>query len=135
VAIHQIAVQLFKLDTSHHKNDGIASWEPLKDDTFWALFPQGAPPTLFRHEWYSDYDKYPDGVADVVGYWAEARIMGGVVLFDRRDSKVLKFLATLVRICLLSSSTLVRLCLFSLRPVRSNLPDLPASPRPEAAAP
>jgi hypothetical protein len=69
VAIHQIAVQLFKLDTSHHKNDGIASWEPPKDDTFWALFPQGAPPTFFRHEWYSDYDKYPDGVADVVGYF------------------------------------------------------------------
>jgi hypothetical protein len=31
-----------------------------------------------------DYDQYPRHVADMVGYWAEARILGGVVLFDRR---------------------------------------------------
>jgi hypothetical protein len=33
-----------------------------------------------------DYDQYPDGLADVAGYWAEDRIFGGVVLFDRGDS-------------------------------------------------
>jgi hypothetical protein len=92
VAMHQIAVQLFKLDTSLHKNNGIASWVPPKDDTdFWALFSKGPSPTLFRHEWYSDYDQYPDGVADMVGYWAEARILGGVVLFDRRSLRVLTY--------------------------------------------
>ncbi|KAK1764961.1 hypothetical protein QBC33DRAFT_579903 [Phialemonium atrogriseum] len=85
VAIHEIAVQLFKLGTSLHTNDPIASWVPAKDDMFWRFFPQGAWPTLFRHRWYVDDDQYPDGVADVVGYWAEARILGGVVLFDRRD--------------------------------------------------
>lgn len=26
---------------------------------------------------------YPNGLADVVGYWAEYRIFGGIVLFDR----------------------------------------------------
>lgn len=31
-------------------------------------------------------DQYPDGDADVVGYWAENRIFGGVVLLDRSDS-------------------------------------------------
>jgi len=46
--------------------------------------PDRPPPTLFRHEWYSDYDQYPNGVADMVRYRAEARILGGVVLFDRR---------------------------------------------------
>jgi len=86
VAVHQTAVHLFKLDTGLHKDDGLASWAPPKKDTlFWEFFPTGPPPTYFRHQWYCDYDQYPDGVADGVGYWAEARILGGVVLFDRRE--------------------------------------------------
>ncbi|KAI1020993.1 hypothetical protein LB503_009995 [Fusarium chuoi] len=28
-------------------------------------------------------DQYPNGAADTAGYWAEARIFGGVVVFDR----------------------------------------------------
>ncbi|KAI1775497.1 hypothetical protein F4818DRAFT_441591 [Hypoxylon cercidicola] len=43
VAVNQVAVILFQLDSSLHKDD----------------------------------------VADMVGYWAESRILGGVVLFDR----------------------------------------------------
>ncbi|OBT73985.1 hypothetical protein VF21_05993 [Pseudogymnoascus sp. 05NY08] len=86
IATHQIAVQLFKLDIGLHKDDGIASWEPPKDNTmFWRRNPNGPPPTVFRHKFYRDYDQYPEGVADGVGYWAEARILGGVVLFDRRE--------------------------------------------------
>jgi hypothetical protein len=30
--------------------------------------------------------QYPDGLADVAGYWAEDQIFGGVVLFDRSQS-------------------------------------------------
>jgi len=86
VAVHQVAVQLVKLDRILHKNDGIASWAPPEDNTiFWTSFPEGLPPTLFRHAWYRDYKQYPDGIADVAGYWAEGRILGGVVLFDRRS--------------------------------------------------
>jgi hypothetical protein len=45
---------------STKKNDGIASWVPPKDDTdFWALFPKGPPPTLFRHEYVYDSLNYP----------------------------------------------------------------------------
>lgn len=77
---------LFDLDTSVHKDDGIVDWAPPKSDTsYWKRFPQGPPPTLFRHPWYVDYDQYPRGIANIVGYWAEARILGGVVLFDRRN--------------------------------------------------
>ena len=47
-------------------------------------YPRGFPVTFFRHDWYDDHGQYPDGIADQVGYWAEARILGGVVLFDRR---------------------------------------------------
>ena len=48
-------------------------------------YPDGPLPTLFRHRWYVNYDQYPESVADMAGYWAEARILGGVVLFDRRQ--------------------------------------------------
>ncbi|KAK4129827.1 hypothetical protein N657DRAFT_630627 [Parathielavia appendiculata] len=34
----------------------------------------------------TDIDQYPNGVADMVRYWAGARIFGGVVLFDRGPS-------------------------------------------------
>lgn len=85
-SIHQVAVQLFKLDSSYHKDDGIANWEPARDHfLFWFLNPDGPPPTLFQHREYRYYDQYPDGIADGVGYWAESRIFGGVVLFDRRE--------------------------------------------------
>lgn len=39
---------------------------------------------MFYYEWYRDHAQYP---GDVVGYWAEGRVLGGVVLFDRRASR------------------------------------------------
>jgi hypothetical protein len=85
VAVHQIAALLFELDTSVHKDDGITDWAPPKSETlYWKWHPDGPHPTLFHHRWYLDYAQYPRRVADVVGYWAEGRILGGVVLFDRR---------------------------------------------------
>lgn len=44
-------------------------------------------PTVFNHPHYLDDDVYPEGVADIVGYWAEDRILGGVVVFDRRAER------------------------------------------------
>ncbi|KAK4204302.1 hypothetical protein QBC40DRAFT_293050 [Triangularia verruculosa] len=86
IVLHEAAVMLFNLDTSLHKHDGITEWAPPKDDDlYWRYFPNGPFPTLFTHPWYVDYDQYPNSVADMVGYWAEARIFGGVVLFDRRS--------------------------------------------------
>ncbi|KAJ9642459.1 hypothetical protein H2199_004840 [Coniosporium tulheliwenetii] len=40
-------------------------------------------PTDFMHEDYDAWEQYPQGIADVVGYWAEYHLFGGVVLFDR----------------------------------------------------
>lgn len=88
VAVHQIGALLFELDTSVHKNDGVIDWAPPKsEDLFWRWHPDGPLPSLFHHRWYTDHDQYPRHVADMVGYWAEARILGGVVLFDRRNPK------------------------------------------------
>ncbi|RFU23708.1 hypothetical protein B7463_g12630, partial [Scytalidium lignicola] len=84
IAVHEIAVMVFKLDTNLHKDDGITSWiAPKENEEWWRLYPDGPPPTLFYHNWYMDYQQYPNGIADMVGYWAEARILGGVILFDR----------------------------------------------------
>ncbi|KAK2763116.1 hypothetical protein FQN54_009751 [Arachnomyces sp. PD_36] len=33
--------------------------------------------------WYVGFSRYPRGFLDVVGYWAELHIFGGVVVFDR----------------------------------------------------
>lgn len=43
-------------------------------------------PTDFMHGDYRDLEQYPKGVADVVGYWAECHLFGGVVVFDRGES-------------------------------------------------
>lgn len=45
------------------------------------------PPTLFWNGRYAEPSRYPNGLADVVGYWAETQIFGGVVLFDRGESE------------------------------------------------
>jgi len=91
VAIHQIAAILYEMDLSVHKSDSVTTWEPPEPDDVWLYdFPNGPLPTLFYHPWYKDYDQYPRGAADMVGYWAEARILGGVVLFDRRPPDAAK---------------------------------------------
>lgn len=69
-----------------HKDDGVRDWKPPEsDERYWRNYPGGPLPTLFQHSWYVDYDQYSNGAADMAGYWAEAQIIGGVVLFDRRD--------------------------------------------------
>ncbi|KAK7421122.1 hypothetical protein QQZ08_010126 [Neonectria magnoliae] len=82
-AIHQIAAWLFKQDPILTPSNHLVSWRPSEEDE--SFYPHGYPPTLFWHPWYHAYEQYPEGVADGVGCWAEARIFGGVVLFDQRQ--------------------------------------------------
>lgn len=96
VAIHQTAVLLYKnnpdlADDSSSLVHEEHVWEPPKGpdsswDTWWDFHPRGPPPTLFHHPWYTNHNHCPDDAADVAGYWAESRIIGGVVLFDRSGS-------------------------------------------------
>jgi hypothetical protein len=95
ISIHQIAVLLFQLEPKLHAGDidSVVSW---KEEPRWVTFEGGRRiyeeplfeprPTMFFHVDYMDYDQYPNGLADVAGYWAEDRIFGGAVLFDRGDS-------------------------------------------------
>lgn len=40
----------------------------------------------FYHRSYTLVKHYPFGILNVVGYWAETQVFGGVLLFDRGDS-------------------------------------------------
>lgn len=40
----------------------------------------------FYHTKYQRFMNYPFGLLNVVGYWAEAEIFGGVVLFEHAES-------------------------------------------------
>lgn len=66
----------------------VHTWTPPQDShdgsLWWRFNRDGPPATLFRHTWYRDHTQYPHGAADVAGYWAENRVLGGVVLFDRK---------------------------------------------------
>ncbi|KAK2606931.1 hypothetical protein N8I77_005650 [Diaporthe amygdali] len=87
VAVHKIAKWLYRLDSKGHQDETIETWVPPKNKDWawwWDHHPRGPYPTLFKHRYYFDYEKYPDGVADMVGYWAEMRVLGGVILFDRK---------------------------------------------------
>ncbi|KAH7313970.1 hypothetical protein B0I35DRAFT_480606 [Stachybotrys elegans] len=95
VSVHQIAVALFDLAPKAHTLEHIRhvtdwqkppGWNECYGRKTWEepLFPP--PPTHVFHCAYLDYDIYPDGLADVAGYWAEDRIVGGVILFDRGQS-------------------------------------------------
>ncbi|KAF5024407.1 hypothetical protein F66182_3493 [Fusarium sp. NRRL 66182] len=83
VSLHQIAALLFKVDHRLHQGDidEVTNWKlPITGNMI--DIPPG--PTLFSHHAYLDHDVYPEGVADIVGYWAEDRILGGVTVFERR---------------------------------------------------
>ncbi|KAL1868299.1 hypothetical protein Daus18300_006023 [Diaporthe australafricana] len=68
----------------------VHTWTPAQDDyhgsLWWRFNRDGPPATLFLHTWYRDHAQYPHGAADVAGYWAENRVLGGVVLFDREEA-------------------------------------------------
>ncbi|KAK5655519.1 hypothetical protein OQA88_5790 [Cercophora sp. LCS_1] len=88
VALHRIAVVLYQSDDVGHKDDSVAitTWQrPISDEELdrRGLVRLKSPETLFSHWSYVRKDAYPNGVADIVGYWAENRILGGVVLFGR----------------------------------------------------
>ncbi|KAK2611821.1 hypothetical protein N8I77_005144 [Diaporthe amygdali] len=86
-ACHDIAVYLYQMDNGVHKHAEHRAWRAYKLDTL----PEDdlmerrklPPPTLFWTGAYTDWSNYPNGLADMAGYWAEVQLFGGVVLFDR----------------------------------------------------
>lgn len=64
--------------TNGYDIEGTTKWERPLDQ-----WPRIAPwPTMFIKTNFIAYEQYPNGIDDIVGYWAENRILGGVALFD-----------------------------------------------------
>jgi hypothetical protein len=86
-ACHQIASYLYSLDDGVHKHSLYYAWrnstDPASSDPPLVLH---RAPAAFYHTSYQDFDQYPNGISDVAGYWAEAKIFGGVMVFDRGES-------------------------------------------------
>ncbi|KAB5547036.1 hypothetical protein GE09DRAFT_1129682 [Coniochaeta sp. 2T2.1] len=87
-ACHQIASHLYSLDNGVHKQSFYYAWRDSAEPAFSSepRLPVHRAPSSFYHHSYQDFDQYPNGISDVVGYWAEARILGGVMVFDRGES-------------------------------------------------
>ncbi|KAF2744940.1 hypothetical protein M011DRAFT_479413 [Sporormia fimetaria CBS 119925] len=84
IILHDMAVHLFnKFD------GGINKPEPQKYPTpppgIEPAEPRNMPTELF-HTHYLEHGQYPNGIADVVGYWLEWYVFGGVIVFDRGQS-------------------------------------------------
>jgi len=84
--MHQLGALLFNINERMH-NGGRHDIERITRYREPPSSPGGVVAhlraTLFSHHGYLADDIYPEGVADVVGYWAEDRILGGVTVFDR----------------------------------------------------
>ena len=80
------------MDIGAHKHAEWESWRAKKLE----MLPEGAsirersecgPITPFYTTLCMEPERYPNGLADVVGYWAESQIFGNIVLFDRGESE------------------------------------------------
>lgn len=84
--LHQIRLMLFQFGLCSHDPtttgglgvDAVTSWERPPDQ--WARVVRH--PTLFTQPHFSSHQQHRDGIANIVGYWAQYRILGGVSLFD-----------------------------------------------------
>lgn len=71
--------------TSFHPNTHIMPPEPSKDQ-IWQFYGTDRFYVNFYHTNYKRFEDYPFGLLNVVGYWAEAQLFGGVILFEREES-------------------------------------------------
>ncbi|KAJ4310291.1 hypothetical protein N0V84_011043 [Fusarium piperis] len=95
VACHQIAAYLFSLDNGVHKHEVYDNWmrqqlieSVLQSRPGKARSMYRIPPAAFFHSAYVYPEQYPQGLGDVAGYWAEGKIFGGVVIFDRGETEL-----------------------------------------------
>lgn len=92
-SIHCIATSIDKLAEKAHVGDireAIEFVQPGRVVQMGERTIQMASARPFEHLFfnrnYMNVKDYPFGISNMAGYWAEDRIFGGVVLFDRGDS-------------------------------------------------
>jgi hypothetical protein len=90
VACHDIGASLYELDEGAHKHSLHEEWLAQERPYLINGYHRSGyrlPPAAFFHASYCYPDQYPRGLADVAGYWVEAKLFGGVVVFDRGESE------------------------------------------------
>ncbi|KAK2694997.1 hypothetical protein QWA68_006058 [Fusarium oxysporum] len=91
IACHQIGAYLFDFDDGAHKHKTYEDWrQNVLEEKKCGVESRryyDPPPIAFSHRAYRYPDQYPRGLADVAGYWAESKILGGVTLFDRGETE------------------------------------------------
>lgn len=91
MACHEIGAHLFDLDDGAHKHKVYEEWRQTvleeKERRVESQRYYDPPPIAFCHRAYRYPEQYPKGLADVAGYWAESKILGGVVVFDRGETE------------------------------------------------
>lgn len=91
MACHNIAVFVYKMDDGAYKHVKWTDWcekglaNLTEGSTAWDR-SQYSLITPFIVSPYRFPEDFPDGIADVVAYWAEFYIFGGIVLFERGES-------------------------------------------------
>lgn len=80
------------MDNGVHKYSEWTDWRTerlaaLPEDSNSFERSKYGPHTPFTIAPYDNPEEFPKGLGDVIGYWAERQIFGGVVLFDRGERK------------------------------------------------
>ncbi len=86
IICHDIAVNLYIKYEGGINKPAPPPASPRKLPFGIVLPPIPPAPSEFFHPYYQNWEQYPNGIPDMAGYWAEMRIFGGVVLFDRGES-------------------------------------------------
>lgn len=91
MACHQIGAYLFELDDGNHPHSFYGDWaQKVREERESGLQSRKytwAPRIAFVRRAYQCVNNYPRGTADMAGYWAEGKLFGGVVIFDRGESE------------------------------------------------
>lgn len=87
VSCHQIAVYLYNIIERNHHHVEHERWRDEPPDKNMEPWNTYRPPIAFTHGPYKAFEQYPHGLADVAAYWAEARIFGGIMVFDRGETE------------------------------------------------
>lgn len=91
MACHQVGAYLYRLDKGTHPHSFYAEWvrqvaeerrQGVKSRRF-AYYSEIA----FAHRAFQSSKNYPQGFADVAGYWVEGQLFAGVIIFDRGESE------------------------------------------------
>ncbi|KAM0270845.1 hypothetical protein ACHAQH_009309 [Verticillium albo-atrum] len=83
---HQIAVYLYNLTGRNHHHAEHDKWRerPVDPEDPYSVY---RPPIAFTHGPYEASEQHPHGLADVAAFWAEAKIFGGIIVFDRGETE------------------------------------------------